>query len=206
MKVKIYSLLLLTLLFINGYSQTVTLSSTTCGTYPFTFATLDGTGRGIFGAIDDAIQWNASANQWEWTYFGSFPPTTYYVNSYASSPYPPCFNTGTWVQVNNTCGTLVDITGDCQTGLTGIDKNAGYGNYFSVLLNPGSGRISVLLQGVIEQNTKLSIFNSIGEKVHEQTILTPKTDITLSNQSSGVYVIQLHSNEGTFNKKILLSK
>jgi hypothetical protein len=46
----------------------------------------------------------------------------------------------------------------------------------------------------------------LGEKILEQNISSPKTEINLSNHPNGIYFVQLKSSDGIATKKIILSK
>ncbi|MCC7233324.1 MAG: hypothetical protein IT242_10290, partial [Bacteroidia bacterium] len=145
MKTKIYTTFVFALICNGAFSQSVTITSSVCGSHDFTFSFLDGTGRNFLGGVFDALFWDAGTNEWQWTDYSTSPPVLLYTNSFASAPNPPCFNTGTWVQVNNLCGTITGITGDCQSSLTGIGDNEGSGRDFSVAFSQASGNIVLLL-------------------------------------------------------------
>lgn len=206
MKTQLYFQTLFVLFSVNSFSQTIDVTSSLCGTRQFTFSFIDGTGRNFMGGITDAIYWNASANQWEWTDYGTTPPITFYTNSFASSPNPPCLNSGTWVQTDNGCGILTDISGNCDSGLVSVPKNATLGEFFSIIPNHASGIIQVLFKSTISQDMIVTVFNSHGRKIIEQQVTAEKMELDLSRHSNGIFYVQLNGKEGVSIRKIFLSR
>ncbi|MGZ4117668.1 MAG: T9SS type A sorting domain-containing protein [Bacteroidia bacterium] len=49
----------------------------------------------------------------------------------------------------------------------------------------------------------MSIFNVLGEKINSQLIENERSIIDLTNQSSGVYFIQINTPDGIFNTKLI---
>lgn len=69
--------------------------------------------------------------------------------------------------------------------------------------NPNIGRFTI--DGV-KQNAVLIIFNTLGEKMTEQNISSEKTEIYLSNLSSGIYFVQINSEKESVTQKISINK
>ncbi|REJ83793.1 MAG: T9SS C-terminal target domain-containing protein [Bacteroidetes bacterium] len=206
MKTKLSLTILMSTIFISTSAQTVNVESSVCGSRQFVFSFVDATGRNFLGGLTDAIYWNSSSNQWEWVDFGSTPPTIFYTNSYASLPNPPCFNIGTWVQVNNGCGNLVNITGDCQSSLTSVQNYLLNEELFTVSPNPSTMLIQIHLYKPLSTGMKYKIFNSIGKIVQEESISIPKFEIDLTELESGLYYISISNNDGVYSKQIVLTR
>jgi hypothetical protein len=70
--------------------------------------------------------------------------------------------------------------------------------------NPSSDKFIITTSQQL--NSLLQIFNPLGEKIMEQNISSPKTEINLSNHPNGIYFVQLKTDEGVVTRKIILSK
>jgi PKD repeat protein len=55
-------------------------------------------------------------------------------------------------------------------------------------------------------NGKISIYNSLGEKILAQNILSAQTEINLIDQPGGIYFVAVQTEEGIVSRKIILSK
>jgi len=75
-------------------------------------------------------------------------------------------------------------------------------NLFSIFPNPASGTFSIQSS---EKISSLEIINVLGEKVFTSTINHQTSAIDLSSQPNGIYFIQIKTEEGTVNKKIVIS-
>jgi len=69
--------------------------------------------------------------------------------------------------------------------------------------NPNTGHFTI--DGV-NQNARLIIFNTIGEKITEQNISSEKTEIYLSNLPSGIYFVQINSEKESVTRKVIFNK
>ncbi len=67
--------------------------------------------------------------------------------------------------------------------------------------NPTSGLLYVECK---MQNAEMSIYNLLGEKVHQQIINSPNQQIDLSNFTKGVYFVELEANGKREQRKIIL--
>ena len=179
----------------SSYSQ-IDINLSVCGSNTFTVAGVDGTGRNIYndGAASFTIQWNNTASQWEVV---EIPSTVWFSNTFASTPNPPCFGTGTWVTIDPQCGDIIATTGDCQTSITtGIDEN-NYKENINVYPNPSFGIFN--FEGVLEGNT-IEIFNVLGKLI---TVFDSESDIStidMSEKNKGVYYFRI-KNKTTIVKK-----
>lgn len=82
---------------------------------------------------------------------------------------------------------------------------------FSVFPNPSNGIISLSLSPFINAHGKLSegdviVCNVLGEKIYLATIHKPQAEIDLSNQPSGIYFLQIKTEQGVVSKKININK
>ncbi len=181
MKFKNYILAICILISSSSLAQ-IDVNLSVCGTESFSVVGTDGTGRNIYnnGTVSFAIQWNNTASQWE---IVQLPSTVWFTNSFASSPNPPCFGTGTWITVNASCGNIDATTGTCQTVLTGIDV-AYYNSLINVYPNPSSGIFS--FEGISIGNT-IEIFNVLGKLVATSYSENSLSTIDMTGFERGVY-------------------
>lgn len=96
--------------------------------------------------------------------------------------------------------TLKVVNASLQTGI--IENNV-LTNNISVYPNPTSGYLSLITNSEIGIVT---ISNVLGEKVYQSAITNQETYMDLSTQPNGVYFMSIKTNEGTVNKKIIISK
>ena len=86
------------------------------------------------------------------------------------------------------------------TDVKGINLN----NYeISVSPNPNNGEF--ILSSAIKENGFFEIYNCVGQKIKSGTV-TEKTQISLREESSGIYFIKVFENKKIIStKKIVLS-
>jgi uncharacterized delta-60 repeat protein len=73
----------------------------------------------------------------------------------------------------------------------------------SIFPNPGNGLFSIECPVNISE---LEILNAFGEKCIVITVNSQKETVNLSNQPNGIYFLQLKTEQGVLNKKIILQK
>ncbi|MGZ4079539.1 MAG: choice-of-anchor L domain-containing protein, partial [Bacteroidia bacterium] len=76
-------------------------------------------------------------------------------------------------------------------------------NSISVYPNPGTGIYTLKDEQHKLQGSSITIFNVLGEKINSQLIENERSIIDLTNQSSGVYFIQINTPDGIFNTKLI---
>jgi len=77
-------------------------------------------------------------------------------------------------------------------------------NLISVYPNPTQGKFNVQMSGF--ENVKINsikIYSAEGECIHQQISTSSNLQIDLSSAPSGVYFVQLKTNKGVINKKII---
>ena len=81
-----------------------------------------------------------------------------------------------------------------------------FSNAFTISPNPSTGLINIRFDNETNQ-TKLSIFNTLGKLVYKQESLFKGTNtIDLSSESEGIYFIKISSNNNTITKKISINR
>jgi len=91
------------------------------------------------------------------------------------------------------------------TSVTGINEGEGE-NYFYVYPNPSIGKVMFESLELQDDNYKIEIYNAFGEKIYQQNLLSDNSEIDLSNQSKGIYFLQLKTEQGSTTRKIIISK
>jgi hypothetical protein len=94
------------------------------------------------------------------------------------------------------------------------DFNGQYKNYNPVAVQLNSLDIAIyptISAGTFyitgnEINKEIIIYNLIGEKIYSSQINSGKAEIDLSKQTSGIYFLNIKSEQGIINKKLILNK
>ncbi|MBI4947900.1 MAG: T9SS type A sorting domain-containing protein [Bacteroidetes bacterium] len=99
----------------------------------------------------------------------------------------------------NNC-TLIDTAiVQCATGIENYDLQ----NRFIIYPNPNNGTFAIETK---EKKYELVIANVLGEKIYSSKINLGKSEIDLSNQPNGIYFMQIKTDQGTANKKLIINK
>ncbi len=79
---------------------------------------------------------------------------------------------------------------------------------FSIMPNPSTGNFVFMInkRSAIEIRGDLIFYNIYGETIHQQKLVSEKTEIDLSHQSNGLYFVQLKTANKTYAAKVLLQK
>jgi hypothetical protein len=77
--------------------------------------------------------------------------------------------------------------------------------YSEILISPNPVKDILTITATSMKGSLLEIYNSLGEKIYSQKIISPKTEINLEKHSAGIYFVRLKSVQGTLTKKIILS-
>jgi len=74
--------------------------------------------------------------------------------------------------------------------------------------NPTRERVNVQFKNLIVQNIKLNIINIMGELIFSENIVGHIGDynknIDLKENAKGIYLLEIETNEGVINKKLIL--
>jgi len=82
-------------------------------------------------------------------------------------------------------------------------------NYISVFPNPSTGNVNVSISAFGLGNVKMKLYNILGDKISETTdnISVPaKYQFDISNQPSGIYLMEVTSEKEKTIKKVILNK
>lgn len=96
--------------------------------------------------------------------------------------------------------TINVINSNLQTGEIPHLLNA---NRFIVYPNPTNGLFTLQMSKV--EQVQVKIFNVIGECVYQNISISSNQQIDLTSQLSGIYTMQLRTEQGVINKKIVIS-
>lgn len=95
------------------------------------------------------------------------------------------------VQILNTCTTnsLEDISEQLSA---------------TIFPNPSNGQFQIEIDNSITFNTKLEIYNTVGEKVYVETLTQQLNQIDVSKLTAGIYFVKLLNDTKAFNQKIII--
>ena len=125
------------------------------------------------------------------------------------------FGTTTLTNADNT-GNIADMFIVKLNGVSGIEESAFGGENVSVYPNPSTGMFSIQLASANWQAASIEIYNVLGEKVF-QLIINKSTPLSFGELSgmrliinldlpNGVYFLNIKTDEGIVNKKIIIQK
>lgn len=180
---KIYFLSFLLFLTTASYSV-LSVRMRTCGTTSFHVTGTDATGRNIYedGIAFSGIHWNTVSNIWE---IVILPSQAWFSNSFASTPNPPCFTTGTWLNVDtSSCGTIISMSGDCQATLVGVNELS---DRSSIHVFPNPSNRSFNFDG-IENGNSIEVFDITGRMVFETISKPGSYTVDMNEKNKGVYL------------------
>ena len=157
-----------------------------------------------------AMNRNATSYQWEIVGFGN----PIYITTPTMShlyPYPSAFEkTFPWLVVlrthdaANNCGdTLTQsilIQNPNYSILAGIKENNM--SNFSIFPNPVNSFVTIDMENYNDQNSEVSIINSLGLNIYRSTLSNKTTTIDLSGFISGLYILEIKSGDSVSRKRI----
>jgi hypothetical protein len=98
-------------------------------------------------------------------------------------------------KTTNSGGPLIELM-----GINSVDEN----NIFSIYPNPSTGIINLKFN-IESQSALISVTNIIGKNILNKNLITSiNTQIDLSNQPKGMYIVTIKTNAGVHSKKIIL--
>jgi len=86
---------------------------------------------------------------------------------------------------------------------TGIFQSELENEKISIFPNPTSGKFIVYVS-LPKQKNEIAIYDILGRPIYCTTIYTEKTEIDLTSQPKGTYFLELRSESGIFNKKVVI--
>lgn len=90
-----------------------------------------------------------------------------------------CVNSSVYTQVVSAC--------------TSVNSKHALTDYISIFPNPFNDYITLISNGNNCDNCIIEIYNTLGSLIHKSNIIKEKTEINLSQQSSGIYFIKISS-------------
>ncbi|MBI3501327.1 MAG: T9SS type A sorting domain-containing protein [Bacteroidetes bacterium] len=94
-----------------------------------------------------------------------------------------------------------NITVELCTGQSGISVSE---YAISIFPNPSSGVFQITSYNL--QMTNAEIYNIYGERIYKSQASSSKSQVDLSNQPSGIYLLKIITDRGVVNKKIIINK
>ncbi|MBK5286123.1 MAG: T9SS type A sorting domain-containing protein [Bacteroidia bacterium] len=115
---------------------------------------------------------------------------------------PPFGGSLAYYYVDDICVTTDSLYNEMWTDIIEVVKQES-NDAFSIFPNPNSGHVT--LSGYrLSGTTEMEIFNTLGEKSHEQKIISEKTEIDLSAYPKGIYFVKVIQGNRVAVKKIIL--
>jgi len=109
--------------------------------------------------------------------------------------------------VKITSGACIDTSSCYSFIVTGISKLHSKMPSLAIYPNPGNGIFNLSFENFsypnFPENYTLKVFNSIGILVYETLIKKADTILDMSKQANGIYMVQICSKDGTFQKNII---
>ncbi len=92
------------------------------------------------------------------------------------------------------------ISNNCLTGISEENMEP----ELTIYPNPSNGFFNT--QMTEQTNAQIKIFNLLGECVYQNSVSTSNLEIDLGGEVNGVYLMQLNTEQGTLNKKLIIQK
>jgi hypothetical protein len=104
-------------------------------------------------------------------------------------------------------GACIDTSSCYNFLVTGLSKLNSNMPSMTIYPNPGNGIFNLTFEHFsypnIPENYILKVYNSIGILVYETALKKAETIIDMSKQANGIYMVQICSKEGTFQKSLI---
>lgn len=104
--------------------------------------------------------------------------------------------------LNGPRSTLLTSNG-CTPSTNGMNESD-FSNSVKIFPNPSNGIFTITFSS--QEKYKIIITNTLGESVLETKTLSAAIRIDLTNQSNGIYFLQISSNDKSITKKVIVSK
>lgn len=85
--------------------------------------------------------------------------------------------------------------------ITGIENNGDNDAHMEIYPNPNSGIFTLFHT---EQTAHVEILNELGERIYSSDLASGKTQIDISNQAKGIYILNLTSPKGIISSKKII--
>jgi len=153
-------------------------------------ASVQGVSMGNDGAIDLNVSGGSGTKTFAWTGPNGFTANTEDLDSIADGAYTVIVTDG------NGCDTIVSILVE----LTGINSLANHS--FSMYPNPTDGAVTIAAKASIKS---VRVMDMLGNLVMENSFTTStKLDLNLMNLNSGLYLIEVQTEDGRYLKKLTI--
>jgi hypothetical protein len=124
----------------------------------------------------------------------------------------PKANLPAGTQIKNTASIYFDYNTPIVTNTTinefvepaSISENKSSGT-LSVYPNPGNGKFKIQMDNgqLSMEHYQLSIYNVLGEKIFQSEIKNLKTEIDISHQPNGIYIIRVNDGIQSLNQRLI---
>ena len=105
--------------------------------------------------------------------------------------------------------TIYVLSNSAAQCASGIEPGLGLNKYITVFPNPSTGIFNVEANLPASQNVRMSVVNLLGQEiqvVHDGSLMNNSFRVDLSNQASGVYFLNIVTNNQTLTKRIEIAR
>lgn len=93
---------------------------------------------------------------------------------------------------------------NCNT-FTSVAENNMQKVNFLIFPNPTNGKIQFEVKGLeVGKNSTLEIYNMQGEIIYQSSFINPISEVDLSNQANGIYIVKIYDGQTILTKKIVI--
>ena len=93
---------------------------------------------------------------------------------------------------------------NCNT-FTSVAENNMQKVNFLIFPNPTNGKIQFEVSGLeVGKNSTLEIYNMQGEIIYQSSFINPISEVDLSNQANGIYIVKIYDGQTILTKKIVI--
>jgi len=96
--------------------------------------------------------------------------------------------------LNNGCTSMatMELYGDCN--MVGIQNNPNSGTYITIFPNPNNG-LFIIKSEEFQKNASIEVYNSLGVLIKKQTVTSERTELNLSENTVGIYIVHVLQND-----------
>lgn len=166
---------------------------------------------------------NVTAVEWSWG-DGSFSQTLYPSHTFSAAGMyniclsvtvacnattSVCYNSNVWRSANAESNAIVKVN-VVQATPTGIKPNMTEKVEIGLSPNPNNGDFELRLTGIESNSVKIHVYDLIGKEVYQTTESSTngslEKKINLSELSNGAYLLNVVSEKGKYNTKLIINK